>query len=261
MDLNKESIEGNLSSTPSFSLERIYPRQLDKELASHRNVLDIHLERYEFASKHLHGTSVLDIACGCGYGTALMAAQHPDKQFLGVDIDPEAVEYAQQQYQADNLQYMCGDGSSFIKIRESDDEQQQFDTIISLETIEHVANPQQMVTHLLTQLAENGAMIASVPTTPTVDGNPHHLHDFTVKTFYQLFSPSGFVASEQYEQIQKWDFSGIFSAKTTEENRSQGVGRNVIKHYLSKPSALFSRIYAILTKGLCNRYLTARFIK
>ncbi|GLR73447.1 class I SAM-dependent methyltransferase [Aliivibrio sifiae] len=254
MDFTKEKI------TAEHSLERIYPKQLNQDEKSHQDVLDIHLERYEFASKQLCGTYILDIACGCGYGTALMAEAHPEKIFVGVDVDPLAVEYAKTHYQAENLRYECGNSMDF-QLLLSDDEYQQFDTIISLETIEHVPEPQKMVTHLLTQLSEKGVMIASVPTTPTVDGNPHHLHDFTVASFYRLFSASNYQPNETFEQIQYWEFKGLFSKKESKENRSQGVGRNIVKHYVKKPSALFFRVHSILTKGLNNRYLTAVFSK
>lgn len=254
MDFTKEKI------TAEHSLERIYPKQLNQDEKSHQDVLDIHLERYEFASTQLRGTHILDIACGCGYGTALMAEAHPDKQFVGVDVDPIAVEYAREHYQADNLRYECGNGMDFQRLL-SGNRYQQFDTIISLETIEHVPEPQKMVTHLLTQLSKEGVMIASVPTTPTVDGNPHHLHDFTVASFYRLFSQSNYQPNETFEQIQYWEFKGLFSKKESKENRSQGVGRNIVKHYVKKPSALFFRVHSILTKGLNNRYLTAVFSK
>ena len=243
------------------SLERIYPKQLNAKEKSHQEVLDIHLKRYQFSAKQLRGEFILDIACGCGYGTALMAKAHPDKQFIGVDVDPTAVKYAREHYQANNLRYECGNGMDFTLKIEGKDQPQAFDTIISLETIEHVVEPQKMVTHLLTQLSEKGIMIASVPTTPTVDGNPHHLHDFTVASFYRLFSASNYQPGETFEQIQDWEFKGLFSKKESQENRSQGVARNVIKHYIKKPSALFFRVYSMLTKGLNNRYLTAVFSK
>ena len=243
------------------SLERIYPKQLNHKEKNHQEVLAIHLKRYQFSAKQLRGKYILDIACGCGYGTALMAESHPDKQFVGVDVDLVAVKYAREHYQADNLRYECGNGMDFTLKMKDSDKHQTFDTIISLETIEHVDKPQKMVTHLLTQLSDKGIMIASVPTTPTVDGNPHHLHDFTVASFYRLFSTSNYQAGETFEQIQYWEFKGLFSKKQSQENRSQGVARNVIKHYIKKPSALFFRVYSILTKGLNNRYLTAVFSK
>ncbi len=253
MDLSSENIR------VEHSLERIYPKQLNHDEKSHQDVLTIHLERYQFAATQLRGSNILDIACGCGYGTALMAEAHPDKKFVGVDVDPQAVAYARQHYQADNLRYQCGNGMDFtLPVA---DGLQTFDTIISLETIEHVPEPKTMVAHLLTQLSETGVMIASVPTTPTVDGNPHHLHDFTVRSFYRLFLASNYHAIETFEQIQYWEFKGLFSKKQSKENRSQGVGRNILKHYMKKPSALGFRVYSILTKGLNNRYLTAVFSK
>ena len=70
------------------SIERIYPPDLDPASPGDQNALRIHLERYEFAARHLCGEQVLDMACGCGYGSALLAERHPDKQVTGVDIDP-----------------------------------------------------------------------------------------------------------------------------------------------------------------------------
>ena len=241
------------------SLERIYPKQLNLEIQAENDTLAIHIARYEFAQNNLQGELILDIACGCGYGTALLAQQHPDKKFTGVDIDPAAIAYAQENYKLANLRYICDDAMSFSFQTQS--EVQLFDTIISIETIEHVPHPLKMVTHLLTQLADQGVMIASVPTTPTIDGNPFHLHDFTVSSFYQLFSNSSYYPITNFEQIQDWEFKGIFSKKHSKINRSQGVGRYVIKYYLKHPTALFRRLNAMLFKGLNNRYLTTVFKK
>lgn len=241
------------------SLERIYPKQLNIDLPAENNSLGIHLARYEFAEKHLNGKYILDIACGCGYGTALLAEKNPDKEFIGVDIDRSVISYAQKNYKAKNLRYICADAMNFCFQTKLGD--RHFDTIISIETIEHVPYPQKMVSHLLTQLNEHGIMIASVPTTPTVDGNPFHLHDFTVSSFYKLFSASNYLPVNNFEQIQAWEFKGIFSKKTSDINRSQGIGRRVIRHYFKNPSALFFRLYAMLSKGLNNRYLTTVFMK
>ena len=240
MDLQQHKI------IAEHSLERIYPKQLNQNEKRHKEVLTIHLQRYQFSSQQLRGMHILDIACGCGYGTALMAEAHPDKQFLGVDVDPAAVKYARDHYQANNLRYECGNGMDFTFVLQG--VLQTFDTIISLETIEHVPEPQKMVTHLLTQLSAKGVMIASVPTTPTVDGNPHHLHDFTVSSFYRLFSAANYRPTETFEQIQYWEFKGLFSKKESQENRSQGVGRNIIRHYLKKPGGLLLRVYSLVTK-------------
>lgn len=206
MDLPQEQI------TAEHSLERIYPKQLNQDDKGHQDVLEIHLERYQFASEQLRGTHILDIACGCGYGTALMAEAHPDKQFVGVDVDPMAVKYARDHYQADNLRYECGNGMDFQLLME-EGKFLQFDTIISLETIEHVPEPQKMVTHLLTQLSEKGVMIASVPTTPTVDGNPHHLQISLLLLFIVCFQPQIIKRVKRLSRSNIGSLKGYFQRK------------------------------------------------
>ncbi|MBU2255321.1 MAG: class I SAM-dependent methyltransferase, partial [Gammaproteobacteria bacterium] len=154
------------------TIERIYPKDLNPLNPDDQASLQIHMQRYEFAVEHLSGQRVLDMACGCGYGTALLAERNPDKQITGVDIDPAAIAYARQHYQLANLRYECADAEQFGSA-------QGFDCIVSLETIEHLPRPQVLLANYARLLAEGGKVIASVPITPTLDGNPHHLHDFS----------------------------------------------------------------------------------
>ncbi|MGG2395639.1 class I SAM-dependent methyltransferase [Pseudomonas sp. SH1-B] len=237
------------------TLERIYPLKMDQQLAADQATLDLHMQRYEFASTALQGARVLDMACGCGYGSALMAERHPDKQITGIDIDPQAIAYAQAHYQLPNLRYLCANAESF-----SDAEG--FDSIVSLETIEHLPDPVRLVENLARLLAKGGRIIASVPTTPTLDGNPHHLHDFSPRSFRTLFNRHGLHPQVQFEQIQRWEFSGLFKKseqKEVREHRSEGVGNAVLAYYRQHPLYLLKRLGSILRYGLSNRYLTCSF--
>ncbi|HLD65961.1 MAG TPA: class I SAM-dependent methyltransferase [Pseudomonas sp.] len=235
-----------------LTIERIYPQQLDPQNQDDQNTLRIHMERYGFASTWLSGERVLDMACGCGYGTALLAEQHPDKTLVGVDIDPEAIAYAQAHYRLPNLSYQCADAETFSAERP-------FDTIVSLETIEHLPRPRQLIEHCARLLAEGGQVIASVPITPTLDGNPHHLHDFSKASFFALFSPHGLRPRQHFEQIQWWQFKGLFSKRETKQHRSEGVGNAVLQYYRQHPFYLLLRLQSMLRYGFSNRYLTCIF--
>lgn len=232
-------------------LERIYPKEMNSDDSSDAASIEIHMARYHFATENLVGSTILDMACGCGFGTALMAHAHPDKSFTGVDIDPEAIDYAKSNYSAKNLNYVCADALTW--------NENKYDSIVSLETIEHLPKPDMLVQNILAMLTAEGRVIASVPVTPTCDGNPHHLHDFTKRSFNALFSQHGFINSKELEQLQPWEYKGIFSNKTTVKHRSQSVGNNVLHYYQKHPLAVVSRIKSILINGLCNIYLTAVF--
>ncbi len=241
--------------TQPYSLERIYPEALASGQVSDQKVLELHMERYQFAVQHLKGKRILDMACGCGYGTAYLAENRPDLQCTGVDVDQDAIDYGQAHYKAGNLNYLRHDAMTFK-------DPEGFDVIISLETIEHLVDPWNFVKRFPSLLKPDGIVIASVPTTPTVDGNPHHLHDFTRSSFKKMMREAGFRQDAAFEQIQKWALGGLFSTnKETGPTRTQSAKNNVIRYYLKKPWALGTRIMSICRYGLANRYLTAVFVR
>lgn len=236
------------------TIERIYPKDLDPHNPDDQNTLRIHMERYEFAARQLGGQRILDMACGCGYGTALLAERHPECQITGVDIDPAAIAYAQEHYRLPNLRYVCANAEQFA-------DEQPFDSIVSLETIEHLPSPQRLIGNYARLLASGGQIIASVPITPTLDGNPHHLHDFSRRSFFSLFRQHGLAPREHFEQIQWWQFKGLFSKRPDQakQHRSEGVGNAVLLYYRRRPLYLFARLGSMLRYGFSNRYLTCSF--
>jgi 2-polyprenyl-3-methyl-5-hydroxy-6-metoxy-1,4-benzoquinol methylase len=233
------------------SLERIYPLTMNPETQADKDSLDIHLSRYEFASQHLSGPRVLDMACGCGYGSHLMATAHPDKQFIGVDIDPSAVEFANEHYQLDNLTFVQADATAFAS--------EPFDTIVSLETIEHLPDLNALFRNFVALSHQHTTMIASVPSTPTCDGNPHHLHDFTERSFLKRFRAISFAPVSHFRQVQPWVYDDAFSTDEQSKSRSKGIGWRLMRYYVRKPSALISRLHSLLVHGRCNKYITTVF--
>jgi hypothetical protein len=102
-------------------------------------------------------------------------------------------------------------------------------------------------------------VIASVPTTPTLDGNPHHLHDFSQASFLALFRTHGLHPDQSFEQIQWWQFKGLLAKRQTKQHRSEGVGNAVLQYYGKHPAYLLLRLGSMLRYGFSNRYLTCNF--
>lgn len=229
------------------SLERIVPDQLQSSEATGSETLQLHMERYAFATDNLIPGRVLDIACGVGYGTVMLATSKIITHAIGVDISVAAVRFAYQRYGNEKISFQCSDALTFS----SDN---CFENIVSLETIEHVDHPRVFFAHLASMLAPGGRLIASVPVTPSVDANPHHKSNFSVKSFRAMGDAASLLFLKSLDQVQPYNAIAI---ARRQEARSANLRQNLASFYFRNPSHLFLRLWSTLRDGFANKYLTA----
>lgn len=166
---------------------------------------DAHIVRYALAAQWVRpGDTVLDCACGLGYGTAVMAAQSRGAAFVGIDCDADTVAYANANYAAPGVGFRCGDAATLAGIADAS-----VDVVVSMETIEHVSDWQACLAAFRRVLKPDGRLIASVPDVwadeTGNDPNPHHHHvfdwakfsaglmeHFLVEARYAQTAPGGF---------------------------------------------------------------------
>jgi len=238
------------SSFEPDTLERIVPDHVPDADEAGRASLALHYERYAFASEHARPGRALDLACGVGYGTRMLADARSDVTSLtGVDLSPGAVEYASGHYACERVRYVQSDGMAFAP-----EEGAGFDTIVSLETIEHLPEPQAFFDRLCSLLASGGVLVASVPTTPSVDLNPHHLHDFTLASFCAMGARNGLEEVARHTQIQRVGFLELL--RPDHRFRRESLRPNLVGYYARHPVALLGRIATTLRYGLANHYTT-----
>ncbi len=140
-----------------------------------------HLSRYFFTLPIIRGKSVLDAACGFGYGATLMS-NHGAANVAGVDNCPTTIEYAAKHYNSDNVSFMVTDLEKENFLRESF-----FDIVVSFETLEHLKNPGIGLKNLVSVLKNTGYMIISVPgETDSESDNQYHKQHFTKDSFQSL---------------------------------------------------------------------------
>jgi len=229
------------------SLERLVPGRMDPEDRAGDETLQLHLARYRFAAGHARPGRLLDLACGVGYGTRLMADEAPQiEAALGVDISAAAVRHAEETYADERVHYLNEDGTTF-----HDDAG--FDTVVSLETIEHVPDPEALLANLVGQLRPGGVLVASVPVTPSVDLNPHHLCDFTAAQFRAMGARHGLVERAEYTQVQR--MSPLELVRGNRFKR-ENLRANLPQYYLQHPVAAVKRLTTTLRHGFANLYLT-----
>lgn len=115
-----------------------------------------HWHRYLFASPLVAGREVLDIACGEGYGSALLARSA--RHVTGADLASDVIAHARARYAScANLAFREADCAALPFADAS------FDAVVSFETIEHVAAQQAFLDEVRRVLRSDGIFILSSP--------------------------------------------------------------------------------------------------
>lgn len=240
-----------MTQSSHTTLERIVPDALEPESATGRETLQLHLARYHFAAGQLHGGRVLDLACGVGYGSVILAEVPGVELVVGGDISIQALRHARTHYHHPRVVFGCGDGATWLRAGS-------FDGIVSLETIEHVAEPARLLREFATLLRPGGVLVASVPVTPSVDANPHHRSDFTTASLLTLGEQADFVPRAMFRQVQPYSIFRILSRR---EERTKDLRQGLLRYYASHPGAAWRRVASTLRHGFTNRYLTVAWQK
>jgi len=136
-----------------------------------------HLHRYALACLLTEDKSVLDIACGEGYGSHLMAKKA--KYVGGVDLDNVTVQAAAKKYQAPNLEFKQGNATEIPY------EDHVFDVVVSFETIEHHDKHTEMMHEIKRVLKPSGICIISTPDKMEYSDKKNFNNPFHVKELYR----------------------------------------------------------------------------
>lgn len=137
-----------------------------------------HIHRYNEALRFVGSSdSILDIACGTGFGSDILA-QHTNGLVIGGDIDAEAISECSTNWKRTNLKFEVLDGT---KLPYSEN---YFDKIVSFETIEHTTKFKEMLKEFHRVSKPGGIAFISTPNFPVNSPtgkvlNPYHTQEFT----------------------------------------------------------------------------------
>jgi SAM-dependent methyltransferase len=141
-----------------------------------------HLVVYEWIAQRVHGRRVVDLACGEGYGSAVLG--RTAASVVGVDANPEAYEHARLKYTSGSVRFE----RDMIETWSGD-----VDCVVFLQTIEHVQDPDAVLEHIRELIGPHGVAFVSTPNVLTLappgaerSDNPWHVREYRVKTFNAL---------------------------------------------------------------------------
>ena len=203
--------------TPTLYVQRDQPEGVPPlSLTGERTLPDVpeenywfrrHLVVYEWIARRVAGMRVIDMACGEGYGSDVLASTAAG--VVGVDANPEAHEHARLRYDRANLRFVRDLVDSF---------REPADAVVFLQTIEHLQDPGAVLEHFRALVggagrsgaqasgeraagraggrgpgAAPGTVFISTPNVLTLapkgaprSGNPWHVHEYRAEEFGRL---------------------------------------------------------------------------
>jgi len=133
-----------------------------------------HRSRYRFAAQTVRGLTVLDVACGAGFGLDML--RQAGAAAIGVDYDAGALLEVRRRQPAARL--LRGDGAC-LPLKDAS-----IDLVVSFETIEHVPDASALVHDIRRVLKPGGRLVLSTPNRTfgppeRHTGNPFHVREFS----------------------------------------------------------------------------------
>lgn len=174
-----------------------------------------HLHRYAIAMELAAGKKVLDIACGEGYGSNLLASKAA--HVTGMDIDQPTIEKAGAKYKRDNLSFAVAKAE---KIPAADNV---FDLVVSFETLEHLQDHHAMIKEIKRVLKPDGLLLISTPDKKNYSDNKDHKNPFHLRELYR----------NEFETLLKSAFSqlSIFDQQMTYSSFINAAGATGLDTY------------------------------
>lgn len=169
----------------NFSGEFFVPEEAPDRL------LADHLARYHFAAPFVNGKRVLDIACGTGYGTRLLA-EAGAQDVLGVDLSADALAIAQDRFAHPRVEFRQGDIFAFSPPWVPD-------LITSFETIEHVPDYARALQNLYRVAGPGTVLLISSPNRTITSPKARSLADRPANRYHtQEFTPPELMAALEH---------------------------------------------------------------
>ncbi|HEX8067642.1 MAG TPA: class I SAM-dependent methyltransferase [Thermoleophilaceae bacterium] len=158
-----------------------------------------HLAVYRFVADRCRGLDVVDMACGEGYGSAVLAERAA--RVTGVDANPEAHEHARIKYTRPGVRFVRDLVEGYSR---------PCDVVVFLQTIEHLQDPGAVLEHFRSMLRPGGVAYVSTPNVLTLaprgaekSDNPWHVREYRAAEFRELCEAS-------FERVE---LLGLFHAR------------------------------------------------
>ena len=147
------------TNTPEY--DNVYFEEVRSEIKSRFPIAwnfgeGFYYHGYKYAERFISTSDVvLDVACGWGAGTAILAKR--SLLSIGIDLEENYIRYARLKYKLGNLKYIISDAMNIPLLSNS------VDFVISMHTIEHLRNDILFLEEISRILKREGFLFIEAP--------------------------------------------------------------------------------------------------
>jgi len=174
---------------------------------------------------------VLDIACGVGKGSHILATLGEAKKVTGCDIGEKAIRYARHRNYHNDIIFEVQDAEKYCK-------QNEYDSIVSFETIEHLKNYKAFLHNVNVSLKTNGIFIVSTPISaksfdPKPE-NPYHAQEWGYDEFHNLLSEFFAIEKIYFQLYQNAFLNKMNFSSNTGTTKNEGFINKLVSKILNR---------------------------
>ena len=201
-----------------------------------------HWHRYHYVLPLVAGKTILDVACGEGYGSALMSRYAA--RVTGVDVSPEAIAHGRSAYaDRSNLQLIEASCTQMPF------EAASFDMVLSFETIEHIHHQADFLDEIKRVLKPDGVLILSCPNKAEYSDKRGFANEFHVK---ELYRPElNALLTSRFSHTRWLSQRNAFVSLIVPERQETAAGESltVSQSASDRPAAALPALYDLVVAG------------
>ena len=212
----KSAVKKYFKKTPEFFVPE-YGLEVEEYIRRGSRKGIHHLARYHWAKRVIDSYSckkILDIACGAGYGSYILADSLPKSIVVGGDYDDKGIKIAKNSWVRNNLLYTEANMVTWESFSGSSTQDLgQYDAIVSFDTIEHLLHREIALIRITQNLEDDGIFLISTPCAHNVTrlnpGWDHHkieyshtdLRNLLMRFFGKILIPE----NSEFPFMKYWD--------------------------------------------------------
>jgi ubiquinone/menaquinone biosynthesis C-methylase UbiE len=211
------------------------------------------ISRYNSVLRHLpkNATSALDIGCGDGRLTCLIANRFPNTRVIGIDSEKAGIDQALRAAAARSVRNVL------FSVNEKDNlpfENKSFDLVVLTDVIEHLKDPRKMIYEMARVLRHEGTAIITTPNRQIGEKwDTRHEFEFSgpelKKAVTEYFGTVELFGSWPMEHVRAWKSKGVRRLALDIQAR---LGRNCFDSEVRNPTSEWGQLTVVCSAPIVS---------